>query len=256
MRQLRSADPTRRAEDLRRDVVVLPPAPDRSKARQELAAPAKNVLVVLEEDGSSDDDESELDSVEAELMEELLAARIRQASGKRLVSDVSELPRASIVVLHAYDPDGSDDVDDALEALAVERASARFCRNMFGEAVRDLVYESDRITPEKLRGSLCVFRESKLVALSDASAFFSGKGDQAVAVDALTQWLDRAGAFEDEPLRATAQLLPEEEEEAGQGEQFYDCGKPGCNRSFEHHHIGSTIPLDWDVHRRADLPSF
>lgn len=255
MRQLRSADPTRRAEDLRRGVVVLPP-PKQPKQ--------PSVVVLVEEDRTNsskddddDDDDSEYDFEEAELMEELLAARMRQAARVVLVSDVVDLPQAPIVVMHSYDPDSRDGgMDEALEVLAAEYPKVRFCRSLSGEAVRDLVFESDRIAPEKLRGSVCVFRESKLVALS-ATSTFSEQGDQVVAIDALSQWLDRAGAFDDiSPLRGTSQLVPEEQEDNVEEEKYFQCGRPGCNKVFEHHHIGSTIPVDWDVHRRNDLPSF
>ena len=29
--------------------------------------------------------------------------------------------------------------------------------------------------------------------------------------------------------------------------EYYDCGKPGCQKAFEHHHVGLSTPDAWNV---------
>lgn len=267
LRELRLADPTRRAEALRRGVVLVDARGQIEQASSLFKGQPEVAVDRASEDSdtgyiSSNVDDSEIDDEEAEVIERMRMARLRDVQGALLeVGDdfrLAVLERHPVVVVHAYNPDrrATSRLDDALQAVAAENPDLTVCRSHRGAAIADIILQTDRIPPERVRnGSLALFKQASLVALADVSTFAT---DDDVALDALNQWLDRAGAF-DAQFDATFQnqddpLFDDDDDPA----TYYSCGRPGCTKPFQHHHIGPSaenVPLDWDIDRLAELPT-
>lgn len=230
MRELRAADPTRKVANLRRSVVVVPPQPPRSDPEEPVHRDVPIETV-------SDESESDIDDEEAVILDRMLASRLE----KHYVREASSGDDfRGVVVGHAYDSERAAcaRLDKALEVIAAEHPTISWRRSRRGEAFVAAAC-AERIPVDHLeRGALVVFKAGSLRALADVEDF----SDR----DRLEQWLERLGVFEDEAL------LDDEEELAA---AVYPCGKPGCMRPFEHHHIGfgQGVPVEWNVERVNEL---
>ena len=82
-------------------------------------------------------------------------------------------------------------------------------------------------------------------------AQFSTSGGS-LATGAFEGWLAMTGALERRPQPEEWETMNEGSSigsrslggDGGEEEDFYDCGKPGCRRSFRHDHVESAgVPL-------------
>ena len=107
-----------------------------------------------------------------------------------------------------------------------------------------------RLTREKIsegKGALLAFVGGVVTACAlDLNEFAD---NDAVAHDRVERWLDNARCAS---VEVNDELLSEEEEEPVI--EYYDCGKPGCCKTFEHKHVGleTGAPREFDVdHERV-----
>ena len=253
MAQLRAADPARKALDARRGAVDVAPLPEYERPpRPYPAAPAKKQLSSDEED--SDSDAEFLDELENdnELMEKMRSARIRENECMRETTS-SELATALTrgpVLVHAFSTsENLQHLDGALAVCCSERG-VRFLRTRRGQAIGEKELIDARLTREKIsegKGALLAFVGGVVTACAlDLNEFADA---DAVAHDRVERWLDNArcasGEADDD------EVVSEAEEPVI---EYYDCGKPGCCKTFEHKHVGLEMgaPREFDVdHERV-----
>jgi hypothetical protein len=159
----------------------------------------------------------------------------------------------STMVCHLYHPESDlcAALDLSLERLAARHPGTRWVRGerrACGEVLTRLRLE----VPEDVDALLLLFRDGCLVDYTRGVARF-GRGDE-VYEDVLEQWLGHAHVLESQapPVKHARELYghgageqggrPAEEGE----EEYYDCGKDGCRRTFYHTHVGvGDVPNDF-----------
>jgi len=283
MKKLRSLDPVRRAEEMRRYAVGTMP-PYEAGETAVFREPQTAVLepVSLDGDSDSESDDEDWDESDNELMEKLRDARVREieeqrSPGLRQLSSHDALAAATsasttvTVLAYDYESVACGHIERVLASIASTR-NIVCCRVRAGALLR--VAEAARLSSDRLEhGALAVFVRGEVSAHARASEkhfLFSewssriARGgrrltsfrcavdmaqfgnDDCAASDAIETWLERARAFDGDG--AAAAVLDDEAEEAPE-EDFYACGKPGCQRPFEHHHVGlnGAVPTAWDA---------
>ncbi|KAJ1452916.1 hypothetical protein M885DRAFT_619520 [Pelagophyceae sp. CCMP2097] len=254
MKKLRSLDPVRRAEEMRRYAVGTMP-PYEAGETAVFREPQTAVLepVSLDGDSDSESDDEDWDESDNELMEKLRDARVREieeqrSPGLRQLSSHDALAAATsasttvTVLAYDYESVACGHIERVLASIASTR-NIVCCRVRAGALLR--VAEAARLSSDRLEhGALAVFVRGEVSACAVDMAQFGN--DDCAASDAIETWLERARAFDGDG--AAAAVLDDEAEEAPE-EDFYACGKPGCQRPFEHHHVGlnGAVPTAWDA---------
>ena len=153
-------------------------------------------------------------------------------------------------MVHAFSTtENLQHLDGALAVAAQERG-VRFLRTRRGQAIGEKELLDARLTREKIsegKGALLAFVGGAVTACAlDLTEFAD---NDAVAHDRVERWLDnaRCAAVDD----GDDDALSEVEEPVV---EYYDCGKPGCCKTFEHKHVGleTGAPREFDVdHERV-----
>ena len=254
MAQLRAADPARKALDARRGAVDVAPLPEYERPPRPYPAQPKKQALSSDDDEDSDSDAEFLDELENdnELMEKMRSARIRENECMRETTS-SELAAALLrgpVLVHAFAPSENLQHLDGALAVAAQERGVRFLRTRRGQAIGEKELIDARLTREKIsegKGALLAFVGGVVTACAlDLNEFADA---DAVAHDRVERWLDNArcasGEADDD------EVVSEAEEPVI---EYYDCGKPGCCKTFEHKHVGLEMgaPREFDVdHERV-----
>ena len=254
MAQLRAADPARKALDARRGAVDVAPLPEYERPPRPFPSAQPKQSVSSDDDEDTDSDAEFLDELENdnELMEKMRSASIRENECMRETTS-SELAAALLrgpVLVHAFSTtENLQHLDGALAVAAQERG-VRFLRTRRGQAIGEKELTDARLTREKIsdgKGALLAFVGGAVTACAlDLNEFADA---DAVAHDRVERWLDnaRCAAVDD----GDDDALSEVEEPVI---EYYDCGKPGCCKTFEHKHVGleTGAPREFDVdHERV-----
>ena len=224
-----------------------------------------------EEEEEEDSDAEFLDDLDdSELMERMRTAKLREAEADLLSRVVSSAQLRALVasrravVVHAFAPGSraGKHLDGALGAVGARRPGLLTCRTPNGAALDDDLLRSGRVARDRVArsstGALLVVVDGALAAVAlDISQFAD---DDRAAADVVERWLDHAKAWIDVADGGDAagddHDHDDEEEDyegldAADARPFYDCGKPGCQRHFEHTHIGLQTPDAWNVDKAA-----
>jgi hypothetical protein len=169
-------------------------------------------------------------------------------------------PQGSVVHLFDAYSQKSVALDLYLEKIACKYPGTKFVR---GLGVASVLYAHDGGSDDGAwkRGELpmlLALREGKVVAWNAGlnDFFDSGGGNSYANLDSrsVEQWLDRAGVLVDTPpsIEEICRIRPEEtallenmmklntlgDDRGYEEEERYDCGVAGCNKSFQHEHVG------------------
>jgi hypothetical protein len=163
------------------------------------------------------------------------------------------------VVMHLFDPDsiGSASLDLYLEQLAPKYRGTMFIRSIGRTAIL--------LNASLVNKALPMFHTTiqvdsdlpALVAIRDGTAvntclrlqgLLSSASNDEIEPNAVFDWLDRSGVLNARPpnVDAMCQIRPEEQaliDSCRQPTSFeeevrYDCGRVGCNKAFQHQHVG------------------
>ena len=277
MSRLRDYDPARRALDERRGVIDAAPLFFAERAAAKLPEPSRGppreAAAAADDDDDDDEDESEeeeeedsdaefLDDLEndSELMERMRSSKLREAEADLAASEVSAAQLRALVaarravVVHAFAPGcaAGARLDEALAAIGARRAGLLACRAA-PAAVDDALLRAGRVSRDALtrspRGALLAVVDGRLEAAALDIAQFAD--DDRCAADAVERWLDNAKVWAPEADHAhdDADGDDDADPEAHDAPRpcYYDCGKPGCQKAFEHHHVGLSTPDAWNV---------
>lgn len=167
-------------------------------------------------------------------------------------------PKGSVI--HLFDAFSPKSV--ALD-LYLERVSSKYPGTKFvrGIGVASILFADNNGGPDDdtwKKGDLpmlIALREGKVVAWNAGlKGFFHGNSSTHADLEtrAVEQWLDHAGVLVDAPpsIDEICRIRPEETAllenmmklnrlgDGGLDEERYDCGVPGCSKSFHHEHVG------------------
>lgn len=142
--------------------------------------------------------------------------------------------------------------------MASEHAGTAFVRFVAPRPSSDLLNFLGLHSGSIAGGALAAVKSGTSVAFAKLTQFgsnssSSGSGGGSLVESALNEWLQHAGVLERQPQ--PHEWLEGDDGALGQSrlgllggaskdddDEYYDCGRPGCRKSFRHDHVTAGLP--------------